>query len=128
MPKVISRPMGENSPNPVTLSTSSCCELWSFWRGPIYNWLQVRGPPPRAHLWTRAPSRDICFCSWLRRLWPFRTKQSLLRRGIVVTASTAITEDPGFESHQGVRFLGLYTLQCCCQNLICIVIMCIWEK
>jgi hypothetical protein len=27
MPKVISRPMGENSPNPVTLSTSSCCEL-----------------------------------------------------------------------------------------------------
>jgi hypothetical protein len=47
--------------------------------------------------------------------WPWR-------RGIVVIASAYRTEDIGFESHQGVRFLGLYihTLLCCCQNLICI--------
>jgi hypothetical protein len=31
--------------------------------------------------------------------------------------------DPGFESRQGVRLLGLYTLQCCCHNLECIVIV-----
>jgi hypothetical protein len=30
---------------------------------------------------------------------------------------------PGFESRQGVRILGLYTLQGCCQNLISIVIV-----
>jgi hypothetical protein len=40
------------------------------------------------------------------------------RRGIVVIASASRTEDPGFESRQGVRFLGLYTLQCCYHNLI----------
>jgi hypothetical protein len=45
------------------------------------------------------------------------------RRGIVVIASAYRTEDPWFESRQGVRFLGLYTLQCCCQNLIFIVIV-----
>jgi hypothetical protein len=38
------------------------------------------------------------------------------------------TEDLGFESCQGVRFLGIYTLQCCCHNLICIVIVCTWEQ
>jgi hypothetical protein len=31
------------------------------------------------------------------------------RRGIVVIASALRTEDPGFESRQGVRFLGGYT-------------------
>jgi hypothetical protein len=36
------------------------------------------------------------------------------RRGIVVIASASRTEDPGFESCQGVRFLGLDTLQCFC--------------
>jgi hypothetical protein len=35
-----------------------------------------------------------CFWSW--------------RRGIVVIASANRTEDPGFESRQGVMFLGLY--------------------
>jgi hypothetical protein len=38
------------------------------------------------------------------------------RRGIAVIASAYRTEDPGFESSQSVRFLGLYTLQCCCLN------------
>jgi hypothetical protein len=33
--------------------------------------------------------------------------------------------DPGFESRQGVRFLGIYTLQCCCHNLIS---LCVLEK
>jgi hypothetical protein len=32
---------------------------------------------------------------------------------IVVIVSANITEDRGFESRQGVRFLGLYTLHCC---------------
>jgi hypothetical protein len=50
------------------------------------------------------------------------------RRGIVVIASASRTEDPGFESRQGVRFSGLYTFQCCCRNLICIVIVWIWKK
>jgi hypothetical protein len=51
------------------------------------------------------------------------------RRGIVVIASTYRTEDPGFESRQGVRFfLGIYAYLCCCHNLICIVIVCTWEK
>jgi hypothetical protein len=46
------------------------------------------------------------------------------RRGILVIPSAYRTEDPGFESQQGVRFLGIYTLQCCNHNLICIVIVC----
>jgi hypothetical protein len=46
------------------------------------------------------------------------------RHGKVVIASAYRTEDPGFESCQGVMFLGIYTLQCCCYNLICIVIVC----
>jgi hypothetical protein len=45
-----------------------------------------------------------------------------------VVASTYRTEDPGFESRQGERCLGLDTLQCCCQNSICIVIVCLREK
>jgi disulfide bond formation protein DsbB len=44
---------------------------------------------------------------------------------IVVIASASRTDDPGFESRQGVRFLGLNTLQCCCQNFICIVVVCL---
>jgi hypothetical protein len=46
----------------------------------------------------------------------------------VVIASSSRTEDPGLESRQGVRFWGLNTLQWCCQNLICIVVVCIWEN
>jgi hypothetical protein len=47
------------------------------------------------------------------------------RRGIVVIASSSGSEDPGFESHQGVRFLRLYTLQCCYHNLKRTAIVCI---
>jgi hypothetical protein len=42
---------------------------------------------------------------------------------VVVIESAYRTEDHGFESRQGVRFLGIYILQCCCHNLICIVIL-----
>jgi hypothetical protein len=35
------------------------------------------------------------------------------RRGVQVIVSANRTDDRGFESHQGVRFLGIYTLQCC---------------
>jgi hypothetical protein len=50
------------------------------------------------------------------------------RRGSVVIASAHRTEDPVFESRQGVWFLGIYTLQCLCHTLICIVIVCTLEK
>jgi hypothetical protein len=39
-----------------------------------------------------------------------------------INKSLENTEDPKFESRQGVRFLGFETLQCCFQKLICIVI------
>jgi hypothetical protein len=45
------------------------------------------------------------------------------RRSIVVIESAYRTKVPGFESRQGVRFFGIYTLQCCCHNLIRIVIV-----
>jgi hypothetical protein len=38
-------------------------------------------------------------------------------RGVVVIVSADETEDRGFEYHQGVRFLGLNTLQCCSMYL-----------
>jgi hypothetical protein len=57
-----------------------------------------------------------------------RIEKAPRRRGILVIASAYRTEYPGFESHQGVRFLGIYTLQCGCHNLICIVIVCTGEK
>jgi hypothetical protein len=42
----------------------------------------------------------------------------------VVIASASRTEDPEFESPPGCKTQGLYVLQCCCQNLIRIVIVC----
>jgi hypothetical protein len=50
------------------------------------------------------------------------------RSGIVIIASAHRTEDPGLESRQGVRFLGRYTFQCCCQNLVCIVGSCVFLR
>jgi hypothetical protein len=50
------------------------------------------------------------------------------RRGIVVIECAYRTEDPGFESRQGVRYLGFYALQCCCHYLVCIVIVCTLRK
>jgi hypothetical protein len=50
------------------------------------------------------------------------------RRGIVVIVSAYRTEDPGFESRQCVRFLGINTLHCCCHNLIRIVIVCTYLR
>jgi hypothetical protein len=41
---------------------------------------------------------------------------------------TSESEDTGFVSRQGVRFLRIYTLQCCYYNLKCIVIVRTWEK
>jgi hypothetical protein len=61
-------------------------------------------------------SQSLLELSELKRPW---------RRGIVVITSAYRSEDPGFESRQGVRFLGIYTLQWCFHNLICIVIVCI---
>jgi hypothetical protein len=51
------------------------------------------------------------------------------QRGIVVIAYAYKREDLGFESRQGIfKILRTYTLECCCHNLICIVIECTWEK
>jgi hypothetical protein len=41
------------------------------------------------------------------------------RRGNVVIASASETEDLGFESRQGVRFLGR-AVQCCLENCHCV--------
>jgi hypothetical protein len=46
------------------------------------------------------------------------------RRSIKVIASASRTEDPWLESRQGVSFLVIVTLQCCYQNLTCIVAGC----
>jgi hypothetical protein len=52
-----------------------------------------------------------------------------VQRGIVAFASASRIEDSGFESRQGVRFLGLYALHCCYQKLACIVIVYMyWRK
>jgi hypothetical protein len=50
------------------------------------------------------------------------------RRGIVVIASAFRIEALGFESCQGVWFLGIYTFQCCCQNLQYIHCHCVYLK
>jgi hypothetical protein len=49
------------------------------------------------------------------------------RRSIVVIVSAYKTEQkiPGSNP---AMFLGIYTLQRCCHNFICIVIVCTWEK
>jgi hypothetical protein len=49
-----------------------------------------------------------------------KTAEKHRRRSLMVIASNSRTEDPGFESRQGVRFLGLNTLNSSCQNFICI--------
>jgi hypothetical protein len=53
----------------------------------------------------------------------FERKLHRITKPTVVIASSYRTEDPWFESRQGVRFLGIYTMQCCCHYLICIVIV-----
>jgi hypothetical protein len=50
------------------------------------------------------------------------------RRGIVVIASTYRTEDPEFESRQGERFLGISTLQSCCNNLPIMHCQCVYLR
>jgi hypothetical protein len=55
----------------------------------------------------------------------YTRKCQILSRLIEVLHSKAISC-----TRQGVRFLGIYTLQCCCHNLICIVhnFACVIEK
>jgi hypothetical protein len=85
---------------------------------------------PIAPVWSMEGGDDD---KWTIPPWqvkrPFQNLFYFPRRcGIVVIATAYRTEDPGFESRQVVRFLGFYTLQCCCHNLVCIVIVCTWEK
>jgi hypothetical protein len=58
------------------------------------------------------PGRDVCCRA--QDFGPQEQQRQQLPwwRGIVVIASG--TEDPGFKSRHGLRFLGLYTLQSCC--------------
>jgi hypothetical protein len=50
------------------------------------------------------------------------------RRDIMVIVSANRAKDRGFESHQGVRFLRLIHCIAVLGNLICIGIVCSWEK
>jgi hypothetical protein len=50
------------------------------------------------------------------------------RRGIGVIASVSRTDSPGFESRLGVRFLGLYTFQCYCHDLMYLRKINAWKK
>jgi hypothetical protein len=65
----------------------------------------------------------LCFFCSVQKMSK-KCPQMPWRRGIVVIASAYRIEDPEFKSRQGVRFLRIYTLQCCCHNLICIVNVC----
>jgi hypothetical protein len=58
-------------------------------------------------------------CLWRRR----KLAEKKWRRGIVVIAPATRTEDRGFESRRGVRLMDLNAMRCCCQNLMCIVIV-----
>jgi hypothetical protein len=46
----------------------------------------------------------------------------------MVIASAYRTENPGFDSLKDVRFLGICTLQCCCQSKLNVVSLCLLEK
>jgi hypothetical protein len=50
------------------------------------------------------------------------------RRGIVVIASTSRTEDPGFESRQGLRFLGFLIHRSAVVKTLHAMSMCEFEK
>jgi hypothetical protein len=52
-----------------------------------------------------------------------QTHRGILPGGVAITVITPASRTEG----QGVRFLGLYDLQCCCQNLICMS-LCAFEK
>jgi hypothetical protein len=64
----------------------------------------------------------------------YRVPTRMIRLGdfsmyyLTIAYMAQLNGSPGFESRQGASFLGIYTLQCCCHNLICIVIVCTWEK
>jgi hypothetical protein len=92
---------------------------------------------PRERTWNGAVSghrleSEIAACVYLcfsiPLPWRSIKKEEPWRCGIVVIVSSYRTEDYGFESRQGVRISGIYTLQCCYHNLMCIVIVCTWEK
>jgi hypothetical protein len=59
---------------------------------------------------------------YLLKVWSiFGIKLGFARSkyGGMMPIASSRTEDTGVETRQGVRF---YTLQCCCPNLICIVL------
>jgi hypothetical protein len=58
----------------------------------------------------------------------FVLAQNKINSGIVVIAYAYRTEDPGFKSRQGVRFSGIYTLQCWCQNLVPMYCHCVYLR
>jgi hypothetical protein len=103
--------------------SQACESKWSTWscRDPVRPspWPAIRSSGINFSLFYMYSSKN-----WLKIIARNLSFQTLMikcpcrRRGIV----------PGFESRHGVRFLGIYTLQCGCHDFIFIVIMCTWEK
>jgi hypothetical protein len=69
---------------------------------------QVFHPVGKIHILLKLVPRHIPCLLRVRNLHRLKVPPRL------VIASASRTDDPGFESRQGVRFLGLDTLQCCC--------------
>jgi hypothetical protein len=97
------------------------------WKSPFHlGFLSVKAEASSTNTWAEeCEASDEAFFNFFL---PEKNNHQQTARGFVVIVSTYRTEDPGFESRKGIWFLGLYTLQCCCQNLICIVIIFTWEN
>jgi hypothetical protein len=72
--------------------------------------------------------KDLTKILQSRNRWPDAKHEAFsFAHGCVahmVITSAYRTGDPGFESRQGVGFLGCYSLQCSCHNSRCIAIVC----
>jgi hypothetical protein len=112
------------------------CPWFQFLTGNAWNnlnvWLKASNQSWLVATVTRMESKNPNFefgkfskrmCAY-KKLLKYFFNVKYWRHGIVVIESAYKTEDPRFESRQGVRF----TEQCCCQNLIWITIVCTWEK
>jgi hypothetical protein len=86
------------------------------WRKP-HKFVVITSTPRHENNATSATSHRYILRVW----WLIREccGKKPWRRGIVVIASAYRTEDPRFESHRGVKLLGIYTLQWCCNNVHC---------
>jgi hypothetical protein len=98
---------------------STCERHFTFFYNYTFFWLSSFAQPQSKCVLFCVLSRDcpLRFCTMRFLYHLMRQCTHYLHWWRSGHASASRTEDPGFESRQGVRFLGLYTLQCCCQNL-----------